>query len=45
VLFVEEQKKIASLVNAIIDIPLVSEEMEQVIFEHAVGCTNDLLMR
>lgn len=36
-LLVEEQKKIASLINAIIDIPLVSEEMEQVIFEHAVA--------
>jgi len=36
-LLVEEQKKIASLINAIIDIPLVSEEMEQIIFEHAVA--------
>jgi len=37
VLIVEEQKKIASLINAIIDIPLVSEELEQTIFEHAVA--------
>jgi hypothetical protein len=36
-LLMDEQKKIASLINAIIDIPLVSEEMEQVIFEHAVA--------
>jgi hypothetical protein len=36
-LLVEEQKKIATLINAIIDIPLVSEEMEQIIFEHAVA--------
>ena len=36
-LLVDEQKKIASLINAIIDIPLVSEEMEQIIFEHAVA--------
>jgi hypothetical protein len=36
-LLVEEQKKIATLLNAIIDIPLVSEEIEQAIFEHAVA--------
>jgi len=36
-LLVEEQKKTATLINAIIDIPLVSEEMEQIIFEHAVA--------
>jgi hypothetical protein len=36
-LLVEEQKKIAALVNAMVDIPLVSEEVEQVIFEHAVA--------
>jgi hypothetical protein len=36
-LLVEEQKKIAALVNAMIDIPLVSEEVEQYIFEHAVA--------
>jgi hypothetical protein len=36
-LLVEEQKKVATLINAIIDIPLVSEEMEQIIFEHAVA--------
>jgi hypothetical protein len=36
-LIIEEQKKIATLVNAIIDIPLVSEDMEQIIFEHAVA--------
>lgn len=36
-LIVEEQKRIATLINAIIDIPLVSEELEQTIFEHAVA--------
>ena len=36
-LLVEEQKKIATLLNAIIDIPLVSEEIEETIFEHAVA--------
>jgi hypothetical protein len=36
-LIIEEQKKIATLINAIIDIPLVSEDMEQIIFEHAVA--------
>jgi hypothetical protein len=33
----EEQKQFATLVNSIIDIPLVPEEMEQQIFEHAIG--------
>ncbi len=28
----EEQKKIAKIVNALIDIPLVSEDLEDVIF-------------
>ncbi len=36
-LLVEEQKKIAALLNAMVDIPLVSEEVEQYIFEHAVA--------
>jgi len=31
-----EQKQFAALINSIIDIPLVPEEMEQQIFEHAV---------
>lgn len=33
----EEQKKIAKIVNALIDIPLVPEELEETIFMHAVG--------
>lgn len=33
----EEQQKIAKIVNALIDIPLVSEELEETIFLHAVG--------
>lgn len=33
----EEQKQFATLVNSIIDIPLVPEEMEQQIFEHAIS--------
>ncbi len=33
----EEQKQFATLVNTVIDIPLVPEEMEQQIFEHAVA--------
>ncbi len=32
-----ERKKIAKLVNAMLDIPLVPENLEQTIFEHAVG--------
>ncbi len=32
----EEQKQFATLVNSVIDIPLVPEAMEQQIFEHAV---------
>jgi hypothetical protein len=32
-----EQKQFAMLINALIDIPLVPEEMEQVIFEHGVA--------
>ncbi len=32
-----ERKKIAKLVNAMLDIPLVPESLEQTIFEHAVG--------
>lgn len=39
----EEQKKIARLVNALIDIPLVSEDLEQTIFEHAVGLVDRAL--
>lgn len=33
----EERKKLAKIVNALIDIPLVPEDLEQTIFEHAVG--------
>ncbi len=39
----EEQKRIAKIVNALIDIPLVSEELEQTIFEHAVGMVDRAL--
>lgn len=33
----EERKKMAKIVNALVDIPLVPEDLEQTIFEHAVG--------
>jgi hypothetical protein len=33
----EEKQRIAKMVNAVLDLPLVPEEMEQTIFEHAVG--------
>ena len=33
----EEQKQFAALINSIVDIPLVPEDMEQQIFEHAVA--------
>ena len=33
----EERKQFATLVNAVIDLPLVSEELEQTIFEHAIS--------
>jgi hypothetical protein len=36
VLQTDEQKRVAVLVNAVVDISLVSEEVEQLIFEHAV---------
>jgi hypothetical protein len=39
----EEQKKIAKIVNALIDIPLVPEEMEETIFIHAVGLVDRAL--
>ena len=39
----EEQKKIAAIVNALIDIPLVPEDMEQTIFEHAVTLVDQAL--
>jgi hypothetical protein len=38
-----EQKKIAKILNALIDIPLVPEEMELVIFEHAVTLVDEAL--
>ena len=39
----EEQKKIAKIVNALIDIPLVSEDLEDVIFLHAVRIIDNAL--
>ncbi len=39
----EERKKIAKIVNALVDIPLVPEELEQTIFEHAVGVIDTAL--
>ncbi len=39
----EEQQRIAKIVNALIDIPLVGEELEQTIFEHAVGIVDRAL--
>ena len=39
----EEQKKIAKIVNALIDIPLMPEDMEDVIFLHAVGIIDKAL--
>ena len=33
----QERKQMAQIVNALVDIPLVPEELEQTIFEHAVG--------
>lgn len=32
-----EHKQFATLINALIDIPLVSEDLEQAIFEHAIS--------
>ncbi len=42
-LILEEQKKIAALINAMIDVPLVSEEVEGFIFEHAVAIVDAAL--
>jgi len=39
----EEQKKFAALANTFIDIPWISEEMEQPIFEHAIGLLEGVL--
>ena len=39
----EMEKKIASAINAKIDIPFVSEEKEQVFFEKVVDVVTDLL--
>ena len=39
----QERKQFATLINALIDIPLVSEDMEQVIFEHALGIIDAVL--
>jgi hypothetical protein len=33
----QERKQLAQIVNALVDIPLIPEELEQTIFEHAVG--------
>jgi len=38
-----ERKKMAKLVNAMLDIPLVPEDLEQTIFEHAVGIVDQAL--
>lgn len=39
----EEQKQVAKIINALIDIPLVPEELEQTIFEHAVAVVDAAL--
>ena len=39
----EERKQFATLVNALIDIPLVPEEFEQTIFEHAIAVIDSAL--
>jgi hypothetical protein len=39
----EEQKQFAALVNAVIDIPLVPEELEQIIFEFALSAVDSAL--
>lgn len=39
----EEQKQFATLVNSVIDIPLVPEAMEQQIFEHAIAVIDRVL--
>lgn len=33
----QERKQLAQIVNALVDIPLIPEELEQTVFEHAVG--------
>jgi hypothetical protein len=38
-----ERKQMAKLVNAMLDIPLVPEDLEQTIFEHAVGVIDQAL--
>lgn len=39
----EEQKRIAKLINALIDIPMVPEDIEAAIFEHAVRIIDSAL--
>ncbi len=39
----EEQKQFAALINAAFDIPWIPEDMEQSIFEHAVGVIDKAL--
>ncbi len=39
----EEQKQFATLINSIVDVPLIPEEMEQTIFEHAVAVIDKAL--
>lgn len=39
----DEQKQFAALVNSIIDIPWIPEDMEQQIFEHAIGIIDKAL--
>ncbi len=37
----EERKKVAKIVNALVDIPLVPEALEETMFEHAVGMIDE----
>lgn len=39
----EQQKTLASYVNALIDIPLIPEGIEQSIFEHAISLIDETL--
>jgi hypothetical protein len=39
----EEQRQFATLVNAVIDIPLVPEALEQLVFEHALSVIDSAL--
>ncbi len=39
----QEQVKIAKFLNALVDIPLIPEDMELIIFEHAVMMVDEVL--